>query len=80
LINRDSFHKEITILKQDQKQKGEEIKQLKEQLKKLEITLDDDRDNDLNYDSSDNESNRENDINYDSECSNNEGHNNRTSI
>jgi hypothetical protein len=75
----------LSHLQQEQTQKDEESKQLKEKLAKLEAELnhdndlnydspedDDDANNDINYDSPDDGDDTNNDINYDTECSDNE--------
>jgi hypothetical protein len=73
----------LSHLQQEQTQKDEESKQLKEKLAKLEAELnhgndlnydspeEEENNNDINYDSPDDDDTN-NDINYDSECSDNE--------
>jgi hypothetical protein len=64
----------LSHLQQEQTQKDEENKQLKEKLAKLEAELNRVTDNDLNYDSPDDENDNDdnNNINYDTECSDEE--------
>jgi hypothetical protein len=64
----------LSHLQQEQTQKNEENKQLKEKLARLEAELNRVTDNDLNYDSpdDDNDTDDNNDINYDTECSDEE--------
>jgi hypothetical protein len=71
----------ITIinLQQEQAQKDEENKQLREQLAHLREEFNHNADNDLNYDSPEEDNDDSNDANYNTESSDDEEHNNSTS-
>jgi hypothetical protein len=64
----DALQKELAALKQSKLEQHAENQRLKEKLARMETEMQDNANNDLNYDSSDNESSHENDINYDTEC------------
>jgi hypothetical protein len=65
----DALQKELADLKQRELDHQKENQRLKERLAIMEAAMQNNADNDLNYDSSVNESDNENDINYDSEYS-----------
>jgi hypothetical protein len=67
-------------LQQEQTRKDKESKRLEEKLKRLDEELNDNADNDLNYDSPNDDSDDNNDINYDSECSDDAKDDNRATI
>jgi hypothetical protein len=69
-VNTDALQKELAALKHEQLHQHRQNKQLRNELVKLKVEREDYINNDLNYDSSENESDKENDINYDTECSN----------
>jgi hypothetical protein len=66
-INIDPLEEEVSALKQEKIVQHEETKRLQERLAKIEAGIHDNDNNDLNYNSSDNEDDHNNDINYDTE-------------
>jgi hypothetical protein len=63
-VNNESLQNDLTINKQESHDQYKEKQLLKSRLARMNAAVQDDPNNDLNYDSSDNE----NDIKYDSEC------------
>jgi predicted nuclease with TOPRIM domain len=57
----------ISSIQQEKAQQNEKSKQLKEKLSKLELQLEENTNNDLNYDSTESVNSGENNINYDTE-------------
>jgi hypothetical protein len=66
---KDALQKELVALKQKELDQKEENRLLKERLARMEAEREDNVNDDLSYDSSNDEIDDENDINYDSECS-----------
>jgi chromosome segregation ATPase len=62
--SKDTLQRKFDSLQQEQIRKDEEIRQLRERLARMEAALD--NNNDLNYDSPNEDSDPNNDINYDS--------------